>query len=196
LNKREGFTLIEMVIAITLLGITMALAYAALAVANQTTTRVAKVQSEVEALRTTYFFLKRHLSQASNQGVSGGNFFGSTDQLSFYAAVPMRAMGGAKPYRFTLYQQAKNDSLNQLMLSYAPVSEEMIEAQRSQVLAEYSGKLEFSYFSGNADDSDAQWLDNWSGAGLPQLVKLKPAEDASLSWPEQVIQMQYAGGQP
>ena len=83
--KQKAFTLIEMVIAITILGVTLALAYASLHVANRSMHAVANVQAEVEALRATYFLLNRHLSQADNRTAMDVSFNGEQDEISFFA---------------------------------------------------------------------------------------------------------------
>lgn len=195
LAKSKGFTLIEMVIAITILGITMALAYAALHVANRTISSVAKVQSDVEALRSTYFLLARHLSQASNRGLENARFQGRRNGLTFYSVVPMRALGGGRVYRFRLYQKQASDSLKELVLTYSPADPSHGGEQSSQVLAQFEGHLRFSYLAQSNDDVNESWQDSWNRSGLPQLVKLQLVDDAALFWPEQVVQLHYAGVQ-
>ena len=182
-----------MIIAITILGITMALAYAALHVANRTIKSVAGVQSEVEALRTTNFLLKRHLSQSSNRNLEDGGFQGDRDELTFFTEIPMRAYGGGRVYRFRLHQRRISEIHQRLMLTYAPVELSPGDESATQVLAEFEGDIRFSYLSSLNDDGEAVWQDAWMQAGLPQLVKLQLVNDDSVFWPEQVIQLRYAG---
>jgi len=192
LAKQNGFTLVEMVIAITILGVTMALAYAALHVVNRTMSSVSRVQTEVEALRTSYFVLSRHLSQARNQDLQGQSFQGYNDQLTFYSSVPMRALGGGRIYRFQLYQKYLADDVTQLLLSYASTGEQLDNDATTQVLAQYSGHAYFSYYADSQDETGEQWQDSWFQPGLPQLVRLRLDDNASAPWPEQVVRLRYA----
>ena len=81
------------------------------------------------------------------------------------------------------------------MLTYAPAEPSLDDESATQVLADFKGDIHFSYLSGLAgldNDEEPAWQDAWMQAGLPQLVKLQLVDDA-VFWPEQVVQLRYAG---
>lgn len=189
----KGFTLIEMIISITILGITMALAYAALRVATSTTMKVGAEQEKVEELRTTDSFLRHYLSQATDNGASGVSFLGQRDGLTFYSTVPLRSLGGGRKYRFRLFQEDNGAEETRLMLSYAPADEVTDDEPEKQVLATYAGQIRFSYLDAAAGVAENIWQDAWQQTGLPFLVKVRARNGSSLDWPEQVVPLRYAG---
>lgn len=189
--RQKGFTLVEMIVAITILGLTMALAYAALHVANRTMSTVSVVQSDVEALRTTYHVLKHHLS-SSTVSDSGGVFRGQQTALTFFAPVPMRALGGGSLYRFHLHQKNIDGSQNQLLLTYSPVSQQGEDKETTQVLAVLNGTIKFTYRGDFLDMSEESWQESWVRPNMPQLVRLQLIGDSKAFWPEQVIQLHHA----
>ena len=192
--KDKGFTLIEMIVAITLLGICMVLAYAALHVANRSIVATEKLHTDMEALRATYSVLYQQLSQASNKGLKVPGFRGRSRTLRFISTVPTRAIGGGRKYRFHLYQETSDNQLTRLILSYEPV-ETINEDEQAvkQVLAEFKGHVEFLYHSGQMTSSGDPWVDSWSRNDVPHLVKLTLVGEPEFKWPEQVVELHYAG---
>jgi len=190
MNNYRGFTLIELIVAITILGLVMALAYAAFHVANRSMSSVSLVQQDVEELRTLNNILTRHLSRSSNQ-ISEVLFRGENDELSFSAMVPIRATGGGRPYHFRLFQKQAGE-LTQLLLTYSDGGLSNEEKATSLLLAEYEGNIRFFYLTSPADTAEDLWQESWHSYRLPFLVKLQ-LDDSSKFWPEQVVQLRYAG---
>lgn len=192
--SQKGFTLVEMIVAVTVLGICMVLAYAAIHVANRSIVATGKLHADVDSLRAIYSVLNKQLSQASNKGLKVTGFQGESNSLKFVSRVPIRAIDGGEKYRFYLYQEPSANELTRLMLSYEPI--ENMETDKQLVnlmLAEFNGHVEFSYHSGNIIPSGDAWEESWIGNGLPHLVKLKLVGEPDLIWPEQVVELYYAG---
>ena len=189
---QKGFTLVEMIIAITILGLTMALAYAALHVVNRTMSTVSVVQSDVEALRTTYHVLRHHLARSTTPD-DKTTFRGQENSLTFFAPVPMRALGGGSLYRFYLHQKINQQSQNQLLLTYSSVDLQGEGKATTQVLAVLNGTLKFTYMADFSEISEGSWRNSWGSGNLPHLVRLQLISDSNEFWPEQVIQLHHAG---
>ena len=189
MDSNKGFTLVEMIVAITILGLVMALAYAAFHVANRSMSSVSRVQQDTEELRTINNILTQHLSRASNQ-ITDVLFLGESNELSFSAMVPIRATGGGRPYHFHLYQKQTGE-MTQLLLTYKAADFTNEEETTTLSLAEYKGNIRFFYLTSSADNAEEQWQESWRSYRLPVLVKLQ-FDDSSTFWPQQVVRLRYA----
>ena len=200
--RQGGFTLLEMVIAITLLGVMMTLAYGALRVGNRSWSAVAKVHEATEELRVGYRFLRRELGQAlpprpELDESSRPLFEGKARTLSFVAPLPVRAAGSGGPYRFSLGFD-ESEEKTRLVLDYQVYSgddSDHTEAERV-VLVEGASSGGFGYFGVVDAGEQAAWHDTWDRTdALPSLVRLNPGRDQeSAVWPELVVPLRNADG--
>jgi len=200
-DRQGGFTLLEMVIAITLLGIMMALAYGALRVGNRSWSAVSEVQDANEEFRAGYRFLRRQLGQALRpreqaEGDAKGDdsaltFEGEAESISFVAPLPVHTWGGGGLFRFTLRFEQTGDG-QRLWLRYAPYPPEGA-AEDSVVLAAQVSEGRFSYF-GRTDEADEPgWYEAWRQSGrLPLLVRLEMQGGGQNGWPALVIALRNA----
>jgi general secretion pathway protein J len=200
----RGFTLLELLIAMTLLGFIAVIATSALHLAT-TASAAAEAKADVaNRMRLVHGVVRRQLGQArliqvlTSQGQSVA-FEGTRQSVQFVTAPPAHlAWGGL--YLVTL-EVAPRDSGKALMVSYRlfvsdrpePASAEPLE---HVVLVEGIEDAEFAYFGAGSLDQRPTWQDHWERgpSGLPGLVRLRVrmhGADAS-AWPELVVSL-HAG---
>jgi general secretion pathway protein J len=192
LRNSKGFTLVEMLIALTLLGITLSIAYGSLAVANKTTKLVRDSHQETESLRTSFFFLSKYFSRLDTGEIDSKTLSGTQHELFFTANVALNLTGGSALYHFRLHQNYTPNAKTQLILTYEPANGSSQGLKVEQVLAEYRGKLLFSYnISPTKSDGSLLWLDSWSDLKLPARIKIFMQSDNINKWPTQVFRLTH-----
>ena len=176
-GRCKGMTLVEMLIALVLLGLVFALGFEALYVGSrslQATTRAADSNSE---WRQSARMLGRFLRQSQAIKVLHENdvhkmlFTGGRDHLMW--AAPLTGQG-AGIYELSLEQEG-----DELLLSYAPLRaadhDDKLQpdaATKLRLMSPIRG-LQLSYYGAERPDERPRWHRQWiDKAALPQLVRL------------------------
>jgi len=194
-----GFTLLELLVALTLLGLILALIFGGLQFGTRAweTTEV-NIEDQAE-VRLVQAFLRRYMADArpvleSTQVARRDVVFtGSRDALSFVALMPQH-LGPPGLYKLQLEFVRDNDG-GRLVFTRSLYGEEstdvsLNEEEDEQVLLNGIAKVEFSYFGTSLPAQPPQWIDRWEKArNLPSLVGLRIefAEDDGRYWPEMVV---------
>lgn len=180
----QGFTLVELLIAISLLGLISVVTYGAIWTANRSLHAVERRVELSDELRITQEFFRQSLSQARGvMAVRDGRmavvFNGEAESLSFVAPAPLQrgSAGGLYRYRFKLGGDA--DTGRTLYLSYAQFLagleyDDLAGLQGKSLLMAGVKEISFSYYGSAVAGDEARWLDEWPRRDmLPQLVQLK-----------------------
>ncbi len=182
-HEDGGFTLVELLIAITLLGLIATVTYSAIWTASRSQRAVEQQIEENDGLRLTQEFLRHSLSQtrsvmAVNEGRMQVVFSGASDHLAFIAPAPMQRGHAGGLYHYRLELLSRGDGHYALRLGYAQfvagraLDEEPL-AQGESLLLDDVAALSFSYYGQDEPGADAQWLDEWPRQDiLPQLVRV------------------------
>lgn len=182
-KRAGGFTLVELLIAITLLGLISTVTYSAIWTANRSLQTVEKRVERNNGLRLAQEFLRRSLTQARTlMSIQDGRmqvvFQGDRDGLSFVAPAPLQRGqgGGLFHYRLGLVKSAEERFVLQMEYSQfvagRSLDAEGLAAGKSMLLDDV-GELSFSYYGRDEPGADAKWLDEWSRTdSLPQLVRI------------------------
>ncbi len=186
----QGFTLVELLIAITLLGLISVVTYGSIWTANRSLHAVEQRVELNDEMRVTQEFIRQSLSQARGvMAVKKGRmevvFRGDAESLSFVAPAPLQRgnAGGLYHYRFEL--KGGGQDTYSLALSYAQFLagleyEEMLPVQGESLLLEQVNELTFSYYGSDEPGAEEEWLAEWLRSDmLPQLVRLKLKRNAS-----------------
>jgi general secretion pathway protein J len=178
-GRQRGLTLLELLIATTLLAITLSLAYAALNTAMRSDDKVEAVIERSESLRSSEAFLRRQLAAirplyaAENaRGITPLLFDGHTDQLQFIAPVPVRQpqLAGLQAFRLSL----ADDQLLLQMQSADDFGEASTAAARRLVQLV---DARFEYYGRLRSEESAGWHDDWNEHGhLPRMIGLRWTE--------------------
>jgi general secretion pathway protein J len=194
-----GFALVELLVAMTLLALLMALLFAGVRLGQRAWEVSDAWADRLDRLGVLENFLRTQLSEvqaAARRTPSGGQivlFEGEPGSLSFVAPMfaPL-AVGGL--YLVTL-SSAGNSTAKRLTLSWRPYGPPgSIPAGREPggpvTLLDAVTEIDFAYGGPPGAGQPLQWSERWSGADhLPSLVRLRlgGVGAAKRNWPDLVV---------
>lgn len=208
-RSTNGFTLIEMLIAISLLGVMVVLLFASLRTAAESWNKGEEKISQVNQKAVVYQFFKRHLqiakplnSQAEQKLPDGSQtpdnlelqkleFRGLPQSLSFVSALPLAsARKGAQIFQVGLDLQQPT-ILKVALTPYRSLQTESRE--EPTILLEGLRDLRISYFGENGEGGTG-WQSEWQNANrLPKLVKIHIALQDGSFWPDMIFPLKING---
>ena len=210
-TKQHGFTLIELIAAITLLALLAAILMGTVRGAERSTTAATDVVERTEQYARTQAFLRDHIGGALplrwrrevNQPLK---FNGKQSTLTYYAPVTSQiAEGGVMWWQLAVAKPSNSGAANkgsQLVLRRLPVDpdEKVVpDLARAEaiVLADNIDALTISYFDPGDDpltNPDAGvWVDTWDeNARMPTLIKLQVTEAGNRKWPDLTVPLKLS----
>ena len=195
-RRTAGFTLIEVVVATSLLALGLAIAFGTMRSAGRATATAEASAQRQERLRAVQGFLRTQLSAAlpipfEFDGETGAATFARVedDKLEFVATMPgYLARGG--PYLQTLELVPGPDG-QQLVFQHQLLSADgAAEAEREPVvLLDGIADAEFEVRSLDEHGEPGRWQDEWLVAGqLPPQLRLRLRfRDQRRRWPEFIV---------
>jgi len=181
----RGFTLVELLLAITLLSILLALAYGGLHAAIQATDRGQTILEESGRLRMAHQFVHQQLNQAiplafnqqkgkAAEGDKAEVFNGTSSSIRFVGPMPgYLGFGGPQVQQLSIVPG--EDGL-ELVLEQAPVQgfEESRLAERAPIsLIGHIASAEFSFLGRDEDGELLPWSTDWEKTNtLPLAISL------------------------
>lgn len=203
MKRAYGFSLLEVMMAITLLAAGLALALSALHAATRSTDRAERQAQDDERLRAAQSFLRRQLADAlpiayavdSDTG-NATLFQGGRDSLNFVGSLPgYLSYGGA--YLQTL-RLVRGDRGYRLEYSFRQLTADgpLAPERRPEVLFDGIANGEFGYRALDGQGHAQAWRTDWRQASsMPALVRIRlHPEDARRSWPELVVAPRMSSG--
>ena len=172
-----GMTLVEMLIALVLLGLVFALGFEALYVGGRSLQATTRATSSNSEWRQSARMLGRLLRQGQAIKILQENdvhkmlFAGGRDHLMW--AAPLGRQGAG------IYELSLEHDGDELLLSYAPLraasnddSPPPATPTKLRLMSQVRA-LRLSYYGADAPDARARWHSQWTDrAALPQLVRL------------------------
>ena len=203
-HRLAGFTLIEVMLAMTLLSIMVTLLFGSLKICAESWNRGETKIAEVNEKAVVYQFFKRHLPSIRPlwDDFSGDDrqfsFQGEPNRLQFVSIFP--ASSGRKGLQiFEIAYDKANDGQVKVMLNpFYPAVEEQQWEEEEVILLEHVEKFEISYFGKEGgenfeDDNEGEWLDQWmEKESLPALVKITIELESRSFWPEMIFALKLA----
>jgi general secretion pathway protein J len=194
-NKQSGFTLVELLVAITILAMVLVAVTgsvrASTRLAGSVTERAHSVDRQVQ-IRS---FLRRHLTQASTMKllVDAGRevvaFSGSSSRISFVAPMPESAATSGL-HQLAL-QVEDSEHGQQLVLLHVPFLPQLQGSNWNnevgrEVLLEDMQRIEFSYRGG--DPATSYWSDEWNNPEvIPALIRIEFGSQDHQAWPHIIV---------
>ena len=198
----RGFTLLEMLIAMTLLGLLMLGLFGGLRLGARVWEAGDARSADRARIEAVQRFVRGYLGRARPLVVAdrGGDdviaFIGRDDGLEFTAALPAHLSAGG--FDHVSLALADLDGGGGLVLRHGPLQRrddgraELVGLDEAEtaVLLDDVAAVGFSYYGVRQGGKDAEWTDRWDdGARLPLLVRIRirfPELDRR-TWPELTV---------
>jgi general secretion pathway protein J len=199
---QRGFTLLELLVAITLLGVLMAALFGALRLGARVWETGEERLDAAARVQVVQDFLRRQLGQSvpltaiADQPRDSGAilFIGGSDRLRFVSLLPAHLGGGAQLLELALRQPASHGEAVDLVLRMQPLDltgdGPASPQPEERILIEGIDRLEIAYFGPERPDAEPRWWHEWQNQSvLPALVRMRvgfPQGDGR-RWPELIV---------
>lgn len=200
-RRQAGFTLLELLVALTLLSLVFAALFGELRFATRAWDAAdAKLDRNGELLSVHSFLRQRfqqvHVAQTTQQpdnATSPVAFTGNSRSMEFLGTMPANIADGGF-YEISLSSEIGRDGTN-LFISWRPFDADGTTTvadsrDNSRILLRNIDKVRFDYFGKTADTLAPQWWDSWpSRDSAPSLIRMQVLfEDGDpRSWPELLV---------
>lgn len=200
----RGFTLIEVLMATSLLAAGLALAFVTLRASGAAATRGEEVAARNERMRAVEGFLRRRLASAQaisyaideRQGLPQ-RFFGERDKLRFVADLPpYLGRGGPHLHEIEVVREPNGEGFR-LQVGFSVVlGNQVVEEPRPrppELLAGGLREVRFRYRSLNAEGRTGEWQDRWENADrMPLQVAIDIVDERGQPWPPMIVSLPLA----
>jgi general secretion pathway protein J len=200
-RPQAGFTLLEIMIVMSLLAVLLMLVGGALVGANRAVLTADGYTTRLDERRAAQAFLRQAISQAlpldlaENDHSGAGLFVGSAQRVQFTATLPGNLGGGIQLHTLEMAGPAAD---RRLQIAFAQVQDNVLRAWgEPQVLLHGVAGLSLSYCGVTPKGEATGWLDQWPWPNrLPRAVRVAVQMDGAVNWPSEVIalRLDLSGG--
>jgi general secretion pathway protein J len=191
--RERGFTLIELVIAMSLLGLILVSLFSGLRLASRSWDAGAVRAEKSNEMRLVQDFIRRAIAQTHPiiwQEATGQprlSFDGKPHALAFTALLPARAgIGGIYLMKLELRDTRQGKELLLRRRLYRPDGHVKEDGAETTVLVEGVAVLAFGYYGSENSNDPPRWRSEWQSAmQLPKLVRVSLSTDKV--WPDIVV---------
>ena len=200
-SRQIGFTLIELVVALVLLGTMLLLLYSGLSFSLR-----GWDAGDVNGRRTTdrrigENFLRRELAELfpmrwKDPTLVKFAFEGDRDHLKFVSSRPAGiTQGGLALVGLELQEEGRGSRRKNLVMRRAMPDDEAqsfapLDAADATVLIAGVDRVSFEYFGTENDFTTPQWTDAWKwSARVPEVIRVRIVTDDGLAQPEMVVRL-------
>ena len=199
----KGFTLLELLIGLVLLGLILTLLFGGLRLGARSWDSGDKRADESSQLRSIQGFIRRELSQVfplrwKKEVDARLAFVGTSDAVKFVAPLPGQVSGGGL-YLLGLELEPSEESQRLIMKREPsdPAAKDFsgLENGEKSVLAEHIETMSIAYFGALTTTAEPAWQDKWDDPlRLPQLIRIQVKLHDGHDWPDLVVPLMVEKG--
>ncbi len=171
----SGFTLLEVLVALVVLGVLMATLAQGMRIGLRAATVAPRIGAGVRALEATDRLVRELLGRAAPRDPFTGDraFTGTPGGIEFTTTMP-DGLGAPIPVEADVSLSVTD--AHRLVLRWRPHHRVWIAPAPTPVtetLLEGVGSLQLAFFEANADGHGGRWLNSWPPGELPRLVSMR-----------------------
>jgi general secretion pathway protein J len=199
--ESKGFTLIEVLIAMTLLSIMVVLLFSSLKICADSWEKGESKITDVNEIAVVYNFFQRHLSEAKplwndfTEEERTFSFQGKAQFLQFVSAFPASAdRSGLQLFSIDLQEEDNEQVIKVTLTPFFPVSEGEEWHKEEVNLIKHVSDFNMVYFGSDDGVSEGSWQEEWLDKEVvPRLVKISIKLENEIYWPEMIIDLRVTG---
>lgn len=208
-SVQRGFTLLEILLVISLLGVLLVLVAGALLGANRAVLKAERYTVSLDETRAAQAFLRSSIGQAlpldtsAEDDENSGFFEGSERRLAFVATLPGELGGGIQRHVIELKGPKGRRALEVTFAQIQSSANGIVLKPwgEPQVLLQRVESLSFSYRGLSPERKPTGWMNNWPWPNrLPGAVRIDMHVNGAVPWVSEVVALRLdlsggAGGQ-
>jgi len=206
---QAGFTLLELLIAMTLMGMILVLLFGGLRLGVRSWDASQRQVDTLNSVRSVENFLRREISLTypylwKNTPGQRVAFLGERNKLSFVAQLPTR-VGGGGLYAISV-ELEQREKVRRIVWRHLPVSTRMQDftalaetPEMVLVASELQGveDIWLTYFGQETESAPPRWMDRWeNNTRLPLLIRVQVRLSNGAVWPDFVVAPMLTSGLP
>lgn len=205
-TRNAGFTLIELVIALSLLGAMLALAFGAMRFGSRAWEAGESRATQSTQTRLIQSFLRREMGFAfpmrwreQTSNVAKIAFVGESSSVKFVAPRPAtQQLAGMSAVSLEVTDESNFERRNKKLVMRRAFLEsdaedfDALSNAEPRTMLDGLASVEFEYYGSENDQTQPSWQSSWSQPQrFPQLVRLKMTAEGGYTIPEMVIALRH-----
>jgi general secretion pathway protein J len=200
-HKAQGFTLIEVLISMTLLSMMMVLLFGSLKICADSWEKGENKIYEVNEFAVVYNFFHHYLSLAQplwddfSSEKPSFSFQGNAHSLQFVSEMPASAGRlGLQLFSVDLQSDNNNNFVKVTLTPFFPLAETATWHKEEEILIKHVSDFSLAYFGSDDEVSLGKWQNEWLAKNvLPRLLKINITLDNGIICPEMIIELKVVG---
>ena len=197
----KGFTLIEVIIALTLLSIMVVLLFTSLKICADSWEKGENKITAVNEIAVVYNFFQHHLATAkplfntTATGEKSFSFQGNSQSMQFVSAFPASAgKPGLQLFSVSLLEEDNDQFINVALVPFINLAEDENPSKEEVTLIKHVNEFTLSYFGSEDGMTEGSWNEEWvNKTVLPSLIKINITLANGYFWPEMIFDLKVTG---